>query len=170
MKKYFFLFLLIITNQSKFYAQSEWRSSNYNYSLEIPKGFTETASIGQNVDFKAGNGENSIVVVIKDLPKEYKGYNIWEIMGDLSTYEAEWEAGANEYLENPDLLKYGKTQIDGEDCFWYDYTVSDPPSYSKVYQIQKNGKIFTFTLTSSFLSRHSYTAIWYRFKNKIQFL
>lgn len=165
-----FLIPIILFGTVTLNAQEKWVSSTYDYGLEIPVGFNQLSVIGSNVDFKAGNGEGSIVVVVKTLPDEYKSYSIWDIMGDLSTYESEWEAGAQEYMENPDLLKYGETKIDGLDSFWYDYSASNPMSYSKVYQTQKDGRIYTFTLTSSYLSRNSFSAVWYRFKNKIQFL
>ena len=63
---------------------TNWKSSKYNYSIEIPSGFNIIHNtVGVNVDFKAIDGENSIVVVIKSLPLEVSKYSIWNIFGDL---------------------------------------------------------------------------------------
>jgi hypothetical protein len=164
-----FIILNLIFASVTLNAQEKWVSSTNGYTLEIPEGFSLQLAAGKNVDFKAGKGNSSIVIVVKTLPKEYNHLDIWQIMGDLSTYETEWEKGAREYLDTPDFLKYGKGEINGHDTFWYDYTTANPKSYSKVYQLQKAGKIFTYTLTSSYESRHASAPVWYRFKNEIKF-
>ena len=151
------------------YSQTSWQSSNYDYTIEIPQGFTETTPIGQNVDFKAEKGSSSVVVVVKTLPAEYAQYSIWEIIGNLETYGDEWEYGAREYMNDPEFLKYGKTKIDGEDAFWYDYRTDSPKMYSKVYQTQKSGNIYTFTLTSLADRYNSFSPTWFRFKEQIRF-
>lgn len=163
------LFLLVIgLFMSKVSAQTMWSSSNHGYTLEIPEGFNKTTPIGKNVDFKAEKGSSSIVVVVKTLPAEYASLSIWEMLGDLSTYEDEWEMGAREYMNNPDFLKYGTTLIDGRDAFWYDYTTDSPKMYSKTYQTLKEGKILTFTLTSPSHQYNFYSPIWFRFKENIE--
>ena len=73
------------------FAQTNWKSSNYSYSIEIPKDFTVSNSTGANVDFKANKGRNSIVIVVKSIPKEYEKYTIWDVVGNLNTYGKDWE-------------------------------------------------------------------------------
>lgn len=156
--------------QFSLHAQTSWKSTQHHYMIEVPEGFVNLDPVGINVDFKAGNGNSSIIVVVTSLPEEYVHYSIWEIMGDLSTYEVEWEQGAKEYFDSPDFLKYGKSEVDGQDALWYDYTTANPKTYSKIYQVQKSGKIYTFTLSSDYNARHEASALWYRFKNRIKFL
>lgn len=167
MCKYIFTFILM-SYASITFAQTKWNSPNYGYSIEIPSGFSKTSSIGNNVDFKAVKGSNSIVIVMKTIPNEYASYSIWELMGNLETFGSDWENGAREYMNNPKFLKYGKTKIDNYDAFWYDYTTENPKLYSKTYQIQKGNKIYTITLTSEFDEYNSYSAVWYRFKEQIK--
>ena len=166
--KIIIFYAILIMASSETYSQTSWHSSNYDYSIEIPRGFTKTTPINQNVDFKAEDERSSIVVVVKALPAEYSQYSIWEIMGDLETFGDEWEYGAMEYMNNPKFLKYGKTKIDGQDAFWYDYTTDSPKMYSKVYQTQKGKYIYTFTLTSPSNQYNTFSPIWFRFKEKIK--
>ncbi len=160
-----FILLLIPILSS---AQTTWKSLNCNYNIEIPKGFTKTSSvIGVNVDFKAINGNSSIVVVVTTIPFEYSSYSIWDIMGDLTTFETEWELGANEHMINPQFLKFGKTTMSNLPTFWYDYTTDQPKLYSKIYQAKKGDKLFTITLTCPNVDYNLYSPIWIRFKNSI---
>ncbi len=168
MKQIFLLLVFCICSIIDSRSQSQWSSPTFDYSIEIPEGFNKTSPIGQNVDFKAQNDSSSIVVVVKSLPAEYAQYSIWEIMGDLESYGDEWVKGAREYMNNPQFLKYGKTHIDGEETFWYDYTTDSPKMYSKVYQTQKGRYVYTFTLTSPSEDYNYYSPIWFRFKENIK--
>lgn len=165
MKKFSILLFSLITLVG--FSQTTWKSTNYGYSIEIPRGYSKFQSIGSNVDFKANNGLNSIVVVVNSLPLEYSQATIWDMMGDLSTYGAEWEYGAKEHMNNPKFLKYGKTTIDGLQSLWYDYTTVNPHLYSKTYQVKKGTKLYTITLTCEYENYNNNSSIWYRFKDKI---
>lgn len=165
MKNKISLFFLFCSLTS--FAQTIWKSSKYNYSIEIPSGFSVSESVGANVDFKANKGKKSVVIVVKTIPKEYERYTIWDVLGNLETYGTEWETGAKEYMNNPKFLKYGKTTINGIQTFWYDYTTESPKFYSKTYQTKKGNKLYTFTLTCEYNDYNQYSAIWYRFKEKI---
>ena len=111
MKKSLFLFLFF---PFFCFSQSIWKSTKYGYIIEIPKDFKRTTNlVGKNIDFKAENGQSSIVVVVTIIPKEYKNYSIWEMLGNLDDYTKEWEEGAKEYFDNPRVVKYGKTSITG---------------------------------------------------------
>jgi hypothetical protein len=145
-----------------------WNSSQYNYSIEIPEGFTKTQPIGSNADFKAINGINSIVIVVKTIPQEYAVYSIWEVFGDLNTYGAEWEDGAKEYMNSPKFIKYGKTTLSSLETLWYDYTTENPKLYSKTYQTKKGNKLYTITLTCNDGDYNYYSSVWYRFKDKMK--
>jgi len=167
--KSLFLFILISAySMADSYSQSQWTSPNYGYTIEVPKDFEQTNAVGQNVDFKAVKGKSSIVVIVNTLPVEYAAYNIWEILGDLETFGGEWQSGAREYMNNPQFLKYGKTKIDGQDTFWYDYTTDSPKMYSKTYQAQKGRIVYTFTLTSPSEDYNMDSPVWFRFKNNIE--
>lgn len=166
MKKLIFLLLILYFNFS--FSQTNWKSPKYGYSIEIPKNFVRTTDIiGSNVDFKAENGKSSVVIVVKQIPKEIAQYSIWEILGDLDDYAKEWENGAREYFENPKVIKYGKTTINGLQTFWLDYTTSDG-LHSKNYSIKKGNRIYTITLSNNYQSNSYYSSIWFRFKNSIK--
>lgn len=163
---YFLVFVLAFVNIIK--AQSHWESPIYGYQIEVPNGFERTEAIGVNVDFKAVNGVNSIVIVIKTIPADYAKYSIWELLGDLKTFGSDWQNGAQEYMNNPKFLKYGKTIVDDNEAFWYDYITDNPMLYSKVYQTQKGNKLYTVTLTCKKESYNYFSPIWYRFKELIK--
>jgi hypothetical protein len=166
MKKIFFI-LLLFYNFSL--SQTNWKSSKYNYSIEIPSGFHKiNNTVGTNVDFKAIDGENSIVVVVKSLPLEASKYSIWDIFGDLESYGSGWEEGAREFLNNPKFLKYGKTKISGLETFWYDYSSESPSLFYKTYQFKKNNILYTITLTCSYSNISEFSATWFRFKNSVK--
>lgn len=163
------IFLIIVTSFTNLtYGQTNWTSSKYGYTIEIPKGFSKTTSVGRNVDFKANKGKNSIVIVMKIIPNEYVAYSIWELLGDLESFGNDWEIGAREYMNNPKFLKYGKTKIDNYDAFWYDYTTDNPKLYSKTYQTQKGNKLYTITLTCLNNEYNYFSSIWYRFKEQMR--
>lgn len=164
-----YIFLLSILVSIFGNAQTNWKSPKYGYSIEIPKNFTRTTNIvGSNVDFKAENGKSSVVIVVKIIPKEFVQYSIWETLGDLDSYAKEWEDGANEYFDNPKVIKYGKTTINGLQTFWLDYTTSDG-LYSKNYSVKKGNRIYTITLSNLNQLNSNYSSIWHRFKNSIKF-
>ena len=166
MKKIILLLLVMIFNFS--FAQTNWKSPKYGYSIEIPKNFIQTTNIiGSNVDFKAENSKSSVVIVVKTLPKEIVQYSIWEMLGDLDSYAKEWENGAIEYFDNPKVIKYGKTTINGLQTFWLDYTTSEG-LYSKNYSVKKGNRIYTITLSNPNQSNSYYSSIWHRFKNSIK--
>ena len=166
MKKTIIFFIFLFFNFS--IAQTNWKSPKYGYSIEIPKNFTRTTNIvGSNVDFKAENGKSSVVIVVKIIPKEFVQYSIWETLGDLDSYAKEWEDGANEYFDNPKVIKYGKTTINGLQTFWLDYTTSDG-LYSKNYSVKKGNRIYTITLSNPNQLNSNYSSIWHRFKNSIK--
>ena len=149
------------------HSQMVWKSNKYNYSIEIPSGFSVSERVGANVDFKANNGKNSIVIVVKIIPKEYANSSIWDIIGNLNTFGEEWENGAIEFLPNPKFKKLGKTTLSNLPAFWYDYTTENPQLYSKTYQIKKGVILYTITLTCELVDLSYYSPIWFRFKEKI---
>ena len=150
------------------FSQSKWESKKYDYTIEIPNGFIENTPYGTNVDFKAVNGASSIVIVIKTIPNNYSSYTLWDLLGNLDTFGAEWELGAKEYMRNPKFIKYGKTALSGLDSFWFDYTTDSPKLYSKNYQTKKGNKIYTITLTCPIEKYNYFSSIWYKFKNSIK--
>ena len=149
------------------HSQMVWKSTKYKYSLEIPSGFSVSESVGVNVDFKANKGRNSVVIVVKSIPKEYEKYTIWDVVGNLDTYGKEWENGAQEFLPNPKFKKLGKTTLSNQHTFWYDYTTENPQLYSKTYQIKKGIILYTITLTCELNDLNFFSPIWFRFKEKI---
>ena len=162
------LLLLSLILPSICFSQTKWNSKKYNYNIEIPQGFSESSTVGSNVDFKATKGLSSIVVVVKTIPNEYSSYTIWDMLGNLETFGAEWELGAKEYMDNPKFLKYGKTNLSNLETFWYDYTTDNPKLYSKNYQTKKGNKLYTITLTCPNSEYSYYSSIWFRFKDKMK--
>jgi hypothetical protein len=150
------------------FSQTNWQSSRHNYSIEIPQGFSKTAVVGSNIDFKATNGLSSVVVLVKTIPQEYYSYSILDMIGDLEKFGEEWESGATEYMDNPKFLKYGKTMLSNLETFWFDYTTDNPTLYSKNYQTKKGNKLYTITLSCPKSEYNNYASVWYRFKDKMK--
>lgn len=162
------IFILALLLSTTCFSQTKWNSKKYHYSIEIPKGFLVNTPVGSNIDFKATKGLSSIIVVVTTIPNEYSSYTIWDIFGELTTFGAEWELGANEYMKNPKFLKYGKTTLSNLETFWFDYTRDEPKLYSKNYQTKKGDKLYTVTLTCPNNRHNFYSPIWFRFKNKMK--
>ena len=162
------LLLIIFSIPIFCFSQTKWNSKIYNYSVEIPKGFTESSSVSSNVDFKATEGLSTIVILVKTIPNEYTSYSIWDMLGDLETFGEEWEMGAKEYMDNPKVIKLGKTTLSSLQTFWYDYTTDNPKLYSKNYQTKKGNKLYTITLTCLNSEYNNYSSIWFRFKDRIK--
>ena len=150
-------------------AQTNWKSIKYNYQVEIPKGFTIKQATGANVDFKVDdNAGNSIVIVVKKIPSEYKNQTIYQVLGDLEDYVNYWKQGANEIFNTPKLIKHGKTKIKNYDAFWIDYTTDNDKYYYKNYSIKKADLVFAITFCSTKADWNYYSAIWFRFKEQMK--
>jgi hypothetical protein len=67
------------------YAQENWTSPK-GYTIEVPRGFIKKEAVGANVDFKAVEGDNSVVIVVRNLPSDYYSATIWELVGDLEAF------------------------------------------------------------------------------------
>jgi hypothetical protein len=162
------LFLMLLMPNFFCLSQTNWKSTKYNYSIEIPFSFSSASAVGSNVDFKATKGLSSIVIVVKTIPYEYSSFTIWDMLGDLETFGEEWQSGAKEYMANPKFLKYGKTSLSNLETFWFDYTTENPILYSKNYQTKKGNKLYTVTLTCPKSEYNYYSSIWFRFKDKMK--
>lgn len=166
MKKYLFYFLLFYNFS---FCQTNWKSIKYNYQVEIPKGFKVLKATGVNVDFKVVNNiGNSIVIVVKKIPVEYKNQSIYQVLGNLEDFTNYWKQGANEIFNTPKLIKYGKTKINNYDAFWLDYTTDNGTYYYKNYSIKKGDLIFAVTFFSPKEDWNYYSAIWFRFKEQMK--
>lgn len=168
MSKFIIVLFLVLLNPIFCFTQTNWKSTRYNYTIEVPQGFLPTSAVGSNVDFKATKGLSSLVIVVKIIPQEYVSYSIWDMLGDLETFGEEWESGAKEYMDNPKFIKYGKTTLSNLETFWYDYTTDNPALYSKNYQTKKGNKLYTITLTCPKGEYNYYSSVWFRFKDKMR--
>ncbi len=167
MKNKYLYFLLLLTNL--IVAQKNWKSIKYNYQVEIPKGFQIIEALGKNVDFKVGDQfGNSVVIVVKEFPPEYKNKTIKEILGSAKDNANYWEEGANEFFETPKLLKYGDTKICNYDAFWMDYTTDNGSYYYKNYCVKKGKLYFVITLTSTIKNWNYNSVIYFRFKEQMK--
>lgn len=166
MKKYL-LYILLFYNFS--FCQTNWKSMKYNYQVEIPKGFKIKQAIGANVDFKVGNNaDNSIVIVVKKIPIEYKNQTIYQVLGNLDDFANDWIEGSKEIFNSPKLIKYGKTKVNNYDSFWLDYTTDNDKYYYKNYSIKKGDLFFSITFFSTKEDWNYYSAIWFRFKEQMK--
>lgn len=166
MNKYFF-YLLLFYNFS--FCQTNWKSTKYNYQVEIPKGFQIKPATGVNVDFKVVDKYgNNIVIVVKKIPAEYKNKTLYQVLGDSESFVDYWKEGANEIFNTPKLIKYGKTKINNYDAFWLDYTTDNGTYYYKNYSTKKGDLIFAITFFASKKEWNYYSAIWFRFKEQIK--
>lgn len=161
--------LLTLFFSLKLYSQTTWKSDKYGYHVEIPKGFKITEAAGINVDFKAVNNGNSIIIVVKRLSKEAQKLTIWQGLGDLDEYANIFQTDLQEYLNSPKAIKYGKTMINNQDAFWIDYTSDNGAYYYKTYCFKKGTNIFTITFFSDIKNWNYYSAMWFRFKGQIKF-
>lgn len=167
MTKYLFYFLLVYNFS---FCQTQWKSLKYDYQVVIPKGFKIKQATGANVDFKVGNSSgNSIVIVVKVLPSEYKKQTIYQVLGNLDDFKNYWIKGSKEVFNTPELVKYGKTKINNYDAFWLDYTTDNAMYYYKNYSIKKGDLIFAITFFSSKKDWNYYSPIWFKFKEQIKF-
>jgi hypothetical protein len=168
--KYLFNIIVLLLISNLAFAQTNWKSKMYNYQVEIPNGFSIISAVGANVDFKAGDKfGNSIVIVVKKIPFEFKNQSIYQTLGNLSDYAIYWQEGANEIFNTPKLIKYGKTKINNYDAFWLDYTTDNDAYYYKNYSVKKGDLIFAITFFASKNRWNNYSATWFRFKEKIIF-
>jgi hypothetical protein len=166
--KVFCLVLFVLVSQRTI-CQTFWTSKKYGYKVEIPKGFKVKQATGSNVDFKVGNNDgNSIVIVVKKIPIEYKSQSLYQVLGNLEDYANYWKQGANEIFNSPKLIKYGKTKINNYDAFWLDYTTDNDTYYYKNYSIKKGNLVFAITFFSTKADWNYYSAIWFRFKEQIK--
>lgn len=159
------LLLLLVTSG---YSQTIWKSKKYGYQSAIPKNFKIETASGNNVDFKAVNGYNSIVIVVKKLPQELQSVSIWDIIGDFETFRKEWEIGARNYFNDPIFIKYGKTSIGNQPTFCYDYTTDFPKILTKTYQFVNNNILYTIALTCMNTEITYYNSIWNNFIKSIK--
>lgn len=150
-------------------SQNVWISKKYGYHVEIPKGFKTAQATGINVDFKAVNNGNSIIIVVKKLSAEEQKLTLWQGIGDLDEYSNNLEISLQEFLNSPQVIKYGKTKINNKDAFWIDYTSDNGTYYYKNYSLKKGAYIFTITLFADTKNWNYYSAIWFRFKEQIKF-
>lgn len=165
--KYLLVFLVSI---NFVYGQSKWKSINFGYEIEIPKSFKKTNEIiRQNIDFKAVHDKSSVVIIVTSVPKEFINYSLYNMLGNLDEYSAQWELGAKDFFNNPKVIKYGKTTIDSKDAFWLDYISEGDNLYSKTFTVKKGNKIYTITLSNPKNQNSEYSTIWQRFKNSVKF-
>lgn len=162
---FFIIFLFYIQSAN---AQTIWKSTKYNYKVEIPKGFKIASATGVNVDFKAVKNNSSIVIVVKKIPQEAKDLSIWQILGDLDEYAVYFQTGAQEHFNSPKVIKYGKTKINNLDVFWIDYTTDNGLCYYKNYFLKKGNYSFTITFFSDRNDWNYYSTTWFRFKEQIK--
>ena len=166
MAKYLF-FILMFYNFS--IAQTNWKSKKYDYQVEIPNGFQTKSATGANVDFKVVDKYgNSIVIVVKKIPAEYKNKSIVDILGSPEESVNYWKQVANEIFNTPKLIKYGKTIISNKQAYWMDYTTDNDTYYYKNYSIKKGELFFAITFFASKKEWNYYSAIWFRFKEQMK--
>lgn len=149
--KVFYSFLILITClilPFDLLSQDVYKSIKYGYSIELPKGYKIWAAIGEHIDLKAVDKlGNSVIVLIKKLPKEASSITVDDI---LQTPNEQWELVLNEFLPNPHILKKGKTSVDGKNAYYLHYTSQkskEPKLYGIEYCIFYNGLQYTITFS-----------------------
>jgi len=152
-----------------------WTSSKYHYTVEIPKGYEIVPATGLNVDFKVENNYGAIVIVVKSFPPELQhvvnGKTVFDMIGDLKSYETEYIEGAHEFLSNPIFVKSGKTTVGGILAYWMDFTTNDTAGnmtitiYNKMYQFMSSSILYTISFTCDQTELTDYQPVWYRFIN-----
>lgn len=150
-----------------------WTSSKYHYTVEIPKGYEIVPVTGLNVDFKVENNYGSIVIVVKSFPPELQhvvnGKTIFDMIGDLKSYEIEYIEGAHEFLSDPIFVKSGKSTVGGIPAYWMDFTTNDNAGnmtiYNKMYQFMSSSILYTISFACDQTELANYQPVWYRFIN-----
>ena len=132
-------------------------------------GFKIIKATGVNVDFKVGDKfGNSVVIVVKELPKEFKSNTISEVLGSALQNANSWKEGANEFFTTPKLIKYGVTKINNYDAYWLDYTTDYGLYYYKNYSVKKGNLFFAITFFSTVKQWDFYSTTWFRFKEQMK--
>ncbi len=150
-----------------------WTSSKYHYTVEMPKGYEIVPANGLNVDFKVENNYGSIVIVVKSFPPELQhvvnGKTIFDMIGDLKSYEIEYIEGAHEFLSDPIFVKSGKSTVGGIPAYWMDFTTNDNAGnmtiYNKMYQFMSSSILYTISFACDQTELANYQPVWYRFIN-----
>jgi hypothetical protein len=116
------LLIILFTYTLTFICQSRVSSLKYNYSIEIPKGFSHKSKIGKNVDFSLSDGIGKIVIVLQEIPLEYRSKSFYEITGNIDAYYNAWQKEAYEFFQEPKVINYGKTAVDEKPAIYLNYS------------------------------------------------
>lgn len=137
----FVLFLLVLRSN----AQHFFKSSQYGYTIEIPRGFIEKSATGKNVNLKATdrNG-SSLIIVVKRLPIEAQGASPHD-MNSLSNEQL--RSSLSEYGDGVEILSKGTGYINGHPAFYIRYNHDE--LYTICYTLTKGAYLYSISANCS---------------------
>lgn len=112
------------TDKNPTYSEQKgdlYRNTKYKFRIQFPEGWEQKEGDGKHVVWKASKGNHSIVIAIRELPKELEGEEI--DIEDLNLIE-EIANTAKERWTNFKLNDSGITKINNKKSQWADYTTT----------------------------------------------
>lgn len=170
MKTYLFILLTFLSSSS--FAQQQFitiKGTKANYSIEVPKSYSQKSSIGKNVDLKyADYNGSSIVTVVKNLPSGVgdEQIKVLPLQPDYMFIE-DLEADG---MENVVIIKRGLKTINGVQSYYayYNCIQNGTTIYNHTITQFKKGKLINLALTCSQAEKPSYMAIINRVANSLK--
>ena len=119
--------LLEKTDKSSEYSEqigNLYRNTKYKFRIKFPEGWDINPGDGPNIIQKAVNGNNTISVMVREIPAEYSDKTA-TIKDAMSLAEFKNSFSNKEFQENfpgSELLDYGETKLDNKITYWVKYS------------------------------------------------
>jgi hypothetical protein len=161
-----FLLLTIFVNE-EIHGQSSltsYTSNKYGYSINIPKGFSQTSASGRNIDLKLiqPDGTNILINVTPRRPEEY---NITAHDYSKEMLEKEFR----QYTPSITVSKAEKVFIDGEKAFLIHYNNSSNNTKALEIYTYRGTNAYVLTATTKTNQFASYESVFLKAFNSIKF-
>lgn len=120
MKKHIVIFILSLLISNLVAQTNTVVSENYNYSINIPEGFTQVSTLVKNVDMKFSDGKgNGVILNVSPRLPEEKGLSVTNFTKEY------FEQGIKPSNPTFKVLSTEKLKIDGENAFIMVFTNSE---------------------------------------------
>jgi len=147
--------LLNKTDKSSNYSEitgSLYRNTKYNFRIKFPEGWEIKPGDGPNVIQKAVKGNNSIIVIVREISANNND-KVATIKngGTLDEWNAATITGMKEKFPDIKLLDSGETKLDNIPTYWNKYSATysalniNAKSTNLSYQLLNNNILYTIT-------------------------
>lgn len=120
--------LLNKTDKSNNYSEltgNLYRNTKYNFRIKFPEGWEIKPGDGPNVVQKAVKGNNSIMVIVREVSTEEKDKPATiKDGGTLDEWKNNMIEGMREKYPDIKLLDYGETKLDNIPTYWNKYSAT----------------------------------------------